>query len=236
MFVREFYTTFFNTVAFVPNMDTAYVLEATEEHMRELLSGEASGHDWYHTARVRKLARRIGAAEGADMFTVECAAMLHDISDWKLNGGDTAAGGRSAREFLERVGAPPQHVDHIASIISSMDYKGAGVEVIMPTLEGKVVFDADKLDAIGAIGIARTFAYGGAKGRPIYDPAIPPTMHATFEEYRSKQSHTINHFYEKLLLLKDRMQTPTGRTIALERHEYMQGFIDRFHAEWEGRE
>ena len=215
-------------------MDTMYVLEATEQHMRELLAGEASGHDWYHTERVRKLERRIGAAEGADMFTVECAAMLHDISDWKLNGGDTAAGGKAAREFLERVGASSQHVEHIASIISSMDYKGAGVEVIMPTLEGKVVFDADKLDAIGAIGIARTFAYGGAKGRPIYDPAITPTMHATFEEYRKVQSHTVNHFYEKLLLLKDRMRTQTGKAIAQQRHRYMEDYVRRFLSEWQG--
>lgn len=202
------------------------------EQVRQKFENEGSGHDWWHMARVWKMAERIGSEEKADMPVVSLAALLHDIADWKFYGGDDTVGPRVAREMLVSLDTSDPVVERVCKIISEVSFKGAGVNTEPSTLEGKVVQDADRLDAIGAIGIARTFAYGGHKGRPIYDPNMKPVFHASKEEYMKNQSHTINHFYEKLLLLKDSMNTEAGRRIAEERHAFMEQFLGRFFEEW----
>lgn len=204
----------------------------TAEHIKDRFSGESTGHDWWHIARVWKMARRIGEEESADLFVVELAALLHDIADWKFHDGDEAAGPREARAWMEKLGVEEQTTAHVCEIIHELSFKGAGVITTMKTTEGMVVQDADRLDALGAIGIARAFAYGGHKGRELYNPDIPPTHHATFEQYKTSTGTTINHFHEKLLLLKDRMNTNAGRRIAGERHAYMEEFVRRFEVEW----
>jgi uncharacterized protein len=183
---------------------------------------------------VWKTAKRIGQAEEADLLIVELAALLHDIADWKAHGGDAMLGPAMAREWLDSLGAEPAISQHVFQIIADISFKGAKVEQPVLSLEGKVVQDADRLDAIGAIGISRAFAYGGAKGRLIYDPDVTPTEHHSAESYLADTGTTINHFYEKLLLLKDRMNTATGRAIAAKRHEFMEAFLQRFFEEWEG--
>ncbi len=212
--------------------ENANVLAQTAEHVRALLGDDASGHDWWHIDRVRQLALHIGRTERADLYVIELAALLHDIADWKFHGGDVSIGPRRASQWLESLGVERPTIDHVAEIIAHVSYKGAGVATPTRTLEGAVVQDADRLDALGAIGIARTFAYGGHAGQPLHDPDRAPVEHATFDDYKSAQGTTINHFSEKLLLLKDRMQTPTGRQLAAERHAFMQQFLERFHLEW----
>jgi uncharacterized protein len=179
------------------------------------------------------MAQRIGRAENADLLIIELAALLHDIADWKLHDGDMSVGPTRAKEWLDSLGLVPGIVDHVCQIIANISFKGAAVEQPPLSLEGKVAQDADRLDAMGAIGIARAFAYGGAKGRAIYDPAVQPTEHRTAESYL-KGGTTINHFCEKLLLLKDRMNTATGRAMADERHRFMKDYLRRFYEEWEG--
>jgi uncharacterized protein len=165
---------------------------------------------------------------------VELAALLHDIADWKFHGGDDTIGPKVARELLSQYGASQKVIDHVCDIIASMSFKGAGVETYMQTIEGKVVQDADRLDALGAIGIARAFAFGGHQNRPIHNPEQKPTLHLTKEEYFQSAGPTVNHFYEKLLLLKDRMNTTLGRAIAHDRHQFMKAYLNRFFQEWEG--
>jgi uncharacterized protein len=211
------------------------IISRTETQVRHLLSSDTTGHDWWHIHRVRQNAKRIGVEEGADMFIVELSALLHDIADWKFHDGDETAGPREARIWLEQLNVGADIINHICQIIEGISFKGAGVSGQMKTKEGMVVQDADRLDALGAIGIARAFAYGGYKGRPIHDPNVPPEQHETFEQYKKSSGPTINHFYEKLLLLKDQMNTPTGKTMAEERHAFLVTFLDRFHAEWQGR-
>jgi uncharacterized protein len=215
-------------------VDKESILKQTEEFVKGRLAGEASGHDWWHIHRVSRMAVEIGRAEGADLFIVHLAALLHDIDDYKLVGDLDAEEPRRAREWLERLGIDEELIDHVCQIIREISFKGAKVSSTMTTKEGMVVQDADRLDAIGAIGIARTFAYGGARGRAIYDPAVEPVQHASFEEYKKNTGPTINHFYEKLLLLKDLMNTPTARRIASSRHQFMEQFLERFRKEWEG--
>lgn len=210
------------------------VIDAAILHIKQLHAGDSSGHDWWHIYRVWRMAVRLAEAEGADLFVVQLAALLHDIADWKFHGGDLTAGPRAARQWLEGQGVEPATIDHVCDIISGVSYKGAGVATDMPTLEGRVVQDADRLDAIGAIGIARAFAYGGHAGRLLYDPDHPPEQHDSPLAYRNSKGPTINHFHEKLLLLKNRMQTTTGRRMAEQRHVYMEEFLTEFHAEWEG--
>jgi len=216
-------------------MNQSKILEKTTDHVRSLLSGEGSGHDWFHVERVRNVAIRVGRDEGADLFVVELAALLHDVADWKFAGGDHDAGPRAARNWLASLGVDQSVIDHVADIIARLSFKGAGVETSMSTIEGRCVQDADRLDAIGAIGVARAFAYGGYKGRAMYDPAVPPQPHASFEAYKKNYGPTINHFYEKLLLLKDRMNTSAGKRLAAERHAFLEQFLDQFFAEWEGK-
>jgi len=195
---------------------------------------ESSGHDWWHIYRVWKMAQRIGKAEKADMFIVELAALLHDVADWKFHNGDETVGPAMAHEMLSVHGVPNNTIAHVSTIIAEVSFKGAGVDTKPSTLEGKVVQDADRLDAIGAVGIARTFAYGGHKGRLLYDPAVRPSRHMTKEEYMKSESHTINHFYEKLLLLKDLMNTKEAKRIANKRHMFMKDYLEHFFDEWEG--
>jgi uncharacterized protein len=210
------------------------ILERTAAHVRQALTAEGS-HDWFHVERVRRTALAIAREEGADLTVVELAALLHDLADWKFAGGDHEAGPRAARAWLASLAVPAATVEHVCQIIASLSFKGAGVATAMATVEGQCVQDADRLDAIGAIGIARAFAYGGAKERALYDPDVPPQPHATFEAYKRNAGPTINHFYEKLLLLKDRMNTATGRRLAAARHRFLEQYLEQFFAEWEGR-
>lgn len=213
-------------------MDRQATIDSTVEHVRQVLAADSSGHDWWHIERVWKLAARIGRDEGADLFVVELAALLHDIADWKFHGGDATAGPRAARQWLEQLNVGPATVDHVCDIIARLSFKGAGVDDSMRTLEGQVVQDADRLDAIGAIGVARAFAYGGHAARPLHDPGVPPQRHDSFEAYQQSNGATINHFYEKLLLLRDRMNTPSARRIAESRHAFLEQFLDQFLREW----
>ncbi len=216
-------------------IDERDIIQKTTDHVRGLLSGEGSGHDWFHIERVRNVALTIAREEQADLFVVELAALLHDVADWKFAGGDHDAGPRAAREWLASLGVPDNTIDHVVAIIAGLSFKGAGVETPMSTIEGQCVQDADRLDAIGAIGIGRAFAYGGHKGRAMYDPAVPPEPHASFEAYKKNTGPTINHFYEKLLLLKERMNTGTGRKLASARHKVLEQFLEQFLAEWAGK-
>lgn len=210
------------------------IIARTADHVRSVLSGDGTGHDWHHVERVRRVALRLAAAEGADPFVVELAALLHDVADWKFHGGDDTAGPRAARTWLASLAVDETTIEHVASIVAGLSFKGAGVATEMPTVEGRVVQDADRLDALGAIGVARTFAYGGHRGQPLYDPDIAPTPHADFAAYKKPGGTSLNHFYEKLLLLKDRMQTKTGRRWAEARHNYIQQFVRQFLSEWAG--
>jgi len=217
-------------------MNEEAVLKKTEEYIRNKFSGEGSGHDWWHIYRVRNIAIRITARENADLFVVQLAALLHDIADWKFNNGDFNAGPKLAREWLEKLQVGEDVISQVCEIIKEVSFKGAGVTAKMTTTEGMIVQDADRLDAIGAIGIARTFAYGGHRGQEIFNPDVRPEWHDSFEEYKNCTGSTINHFYEKLLLLKDLMNTETARKIAMERHRYMEQFLDRFYKEWDGKD
>jgi len=215
------------------------LIQATETMVRGRLADDATGHDWFHTDRVRRLALRIAATEAAtgaalDVLVIELAALLHDIDDWKFAGGDETAGPRAATTWLTAHGAEPATTTHIAEIVATLSFKGAGVPTPMRTPEGAIVQDADRLDAIGAIGIARTFAYGGSVGAPMHDPDIPPHGHDSFAAYKANRGTTINHFPEKLLLLRDRMNTPTARRLAAGRHRVMETFLAQFMAEWDG--
>lgn len=194
--------------------------------------GEATGHDWHHIMRVYNMAGHIQQSEGGDKEVVELAALLHDISDYKFNGGKHDEGGKVAYQLLIENGASKELAEKVKYIVDHVGYKGAHTKTEMNTLEGQIVQDADRLDAIGAIGIARTFAYGGHKGQPIYDPNKAPTLHNTLEEYANAKTSTINHFYEKLLLLAERMNTKTAKKIADERQKVMDDFLEQFYHEW----
>jgi uncharacterized protein len=215
-------------------MNKVKIIERIAEKVRKDLENEGSGHDWWHVYRVWKMAKRIVKEESADTFVVELAALLHDVGDWKFHHGDDTVGPRMARRILSKQGVSGEIIDHVCEIISAMPFKGGRVKAKMRTNEGKVVQDADRLDAIGAIGIARAFAYGGSKNRPIHNPNQKPILHRTKAEYLKSGGPTINHFYEKLLLLKDRMNTKTARKIAEKRHRFMEAYLDRFFMEWEG--
>ena len=211
-------------------MDKEILLKATENFVKSVLEGDSSGHDWWHIFRVKNLALRIAEAEGADLFLVEISALMHDVDDWKLSSNES--GGEKTKNWLKSCGMDEHIVDRICVIIDGVSFKGAGVNTSTNDIECKVLQDADRLDAIGAIGIARTFAYGGSRGRGIYDPTVLPEMHSDFENYKKSNSPTLNHFYEKLLLLKDLMQTTMGKNLAQDRHEFMVRYLDQFYAEW----
>lgn len=214
-------------------LDRETLIKEAESYVKQKLAHDFSGHDWWHIERVRKSALTIAREEGADAFVCELAALLHDIADEKLF-GDEANGLREIRGWLDGHAVPDATTDHVIEIISTMSFKG-GSRPPMRTLEGRVVQDADRLDAIGAVGISRVFAYSGAKGRPVHDPSVKPRDSMTKEEYRSGNDTAINHFDEKLLKLKDLMNTDYGRRMADERHRFMEKYLERFHLEWEGK-
>jgi uncharacterized protein len=216
-------------------MATSDPVTQTQEFLKQKFAEEVTGHDYWHMYRVWRTAKYIAEREqGVDVLTLELAALLHDIADWKFTDGDDEAGPREARKWLESIGVDEAVIRHVEEIIRHVSFKGAGVKSKLTTIEGKIVHDADKLDAIGAIGIARTFAYGGSRNRPLYDPDVKPVLHGTFEEYRKSTGPTLNHFYEKLLLLKDMMFTETGRKMAEQRHKFMQEYLHEFYVEWDG--
>ena len=207
----------------------------TAAHMQQLFAGEGSGHDWAHIRRVWLMARRLAADEpGADSLVTELAALLHDIADWKFNDGDYEAGPRAARVWLQSQGAGEKLIQRVELAIREVSFKGLGVSTPVSSPEAALVQDADRLDAIGAIGIARAFAYGGHKGRPLHDPAVLPVAHDSFASYQQNAAPTLNHFYEKLLHLQDRLNTEAARVIARERHAFMEAYVARFLAEWDG--
>jgi len=209
------------------------IVEKVEHSIRDQFLEDSSGHDWYHIQRVLKLALHIQSKEGGDKEIVALAALLHDISDHKFNGGKLDEGGKVAFELLQSLNYPEEKALHVKYIVDNVSYKGANTAAEMNLLEGKIVQDADRLDAIGAIGIGRTFAYGGHKGQPMYDPELPPKLHDNFEEYANSKGTTINHFHEKLLLLADRLNTKTAKEIGAKRHHLMERHLNDFLNEWD---
>jgi uncharacterized protein len=215
-------------------MDTRAVILAVATEVKARFASESSGHDWWHTHRVWRMAERIGRNHPADMLVVELAALLHDIADWKFQGGDETIGPQTARAILERHNLAGEIVAAVTCIVAEISFKGAGAADVPSTIEGRIVQDADRLDAIGAIGIARAFAYGGHAGQAMHDPEAAPAIHRTKQEYFSNKTTTINHFHEKLLLLTARMNTPEAKQIAEARHGFMRDYLDRFGREWDG--
>ena len=210
------------------------IIRNTVNFVKETLEGAEGGHDWFHMERVWNTARYIREQEGAgDRLTIELAAILHDISDAKFNGGDEKRGSRLAGEFLLRQQVEQEKVDHVRLIIQHVSYKGGFTQDTISSIEFQIVQDADRLDAMGAIGIARAFNYGGYKNRAIHNPTMPLREYDDPGSYHKSDAPTINHFYEKLLKLKDLMNTRTGKAMAEERHEYMLRFLDRFYKEWD---
>lgn len=217
-------------------MTNQEIIDNTIEYLQQQFAQESTGHDWYHIERVWKLSKQIGEQEGdVDMFTVELGALMHDIADHKFHNGDETVGPKKAREFLMNLKVDEAVIESVVQIVEEVSFKGMGVPTPMSSKEGAVVQDADRLDAIGAIGVARTFAYGGSKGRPIYDPNIKPICHTSFAAYKTSTAPTLNHFYEKLLTLRDKMNTPTGKKEAIRRHEFMELFLQNFYQDWDGR-
>jgi len=207
------------------------------DSVRKSMQGEGSGHDWWHVWRVWRLAERLARTESrADRTVVALGALLHDLGDWKFHGGDEEAAPREAGRLLSRLGARDDVIARVQAVCREVSYKGAGVADRPTSLEARIVQDADRLDAIGAVGVARTFAYGGAKGRSMYEPGEKPVLHRSFAAYKKSRGHTINHFHEKLLLLRDRLHTKEARRLARGRHAFLEAFLKRFHAEWDGKD
>lgn len=209
------------------------LIEKVEDAIRDQFLKDSSGHDWYHILRVVNMARYIQSKEGGDEEIVVLAALLHDISDHKFNGGKLDEGGKVAFQLLRSFDFPEERALAVKYIVDNVSFKGANTNAEMNSLEGKIVQDADRLDAIGAIGVGRTFAYGGHKGQPMYDPTLPSKMHDSFDDYANSKGTTINHFYEKLLLLANRLNTKTGKEIGAKRHQLMERFLQDFLQEWE---
>lgn len=205
------------------------------EYVKKKMSGEATGHDWFHVERVFKTATTIAKSEkGVDLFLVQSAALLHDLGDWKVNNSDKTEE-QIIREACRKLGLEEEYIDKILDIILNMSFsKNIGSKKAL-SIEGKIVQDADRLEALGAIGIARAFAYGGKKNRQLYDPDIKPAKFKSTDEYRSADSHTINHFYEKLFKLRKQLNTKKAKQIALKREKFMKAFLKEFYAEWNGK-
>ncbi len=210
------------------------LINNTISFVKAELKDAEGGHDWFHIDRVFKNALHIAQTETCDLLVVQLGALLHDIADSKFHGGDETVGPTKAWQYLESENVDEKTIQHVVNIIENISYKGGNFERKFHSKELDIVQDADRLDAIGAIGIARCFNYGGFKNRALYNPEIVPNLHMSKEEYKNTTAPTINHFYEKLLLLKDKMTTETGKRIALQRHDYMEGFLSQFYAEWEG--
>ncbi|MEP6261395.1 MAG: HD domain-containing protein [Gillisia sp.] len=215
-------------------MRNSLIIENTKAFVKETLEGAEGGHDWFHIQRVYKNALLIAQNESSNFFVVELGALLHDIADYKFHNGNESLGPQIAGNFLRSQGVDEDTVTHIEQIIKNVSFKGGNNIRQFNSIELQIIQDADRLDALGAIGIARTFNYGGFKGRALYDPQIAPELNMSKEEYKNSTAPTINHFYEKLLLLKERMNTHTGRKLAEERHRYMEDFLKQFYAEWNG--
>jgi len=217
------------------SMNSQQLIENTAAYVRQTLQNAEGGHDWWHILRVWNNAKLIAQTEPANLLIIELAALLHDIADAKFHGGDEEIGPRTAINFLQSQGVDAEVIAHVAQIIRHMSFKASfdGKKFSSPELD--VVQDADRLDAIGAIGVARAFNYGGFKGREMHNPEIGANLNMSKEEYKNTTAPTINHFYEKLLLLKDKMNTATAKKLAAQRHEFMETFLTQFYAEWEGR-
>jgi uncharacterized protein len=214
------------------NQKQRQILLNIELAVKRQMSKEGTGHDWWHVSRVLKNSKKIAASlTKADSFLIQAAALLHDIRDWKFSRGDEEAGPREADRLLKKYGTEKESRIRVSQIIRELSYKGAGVKTRPSSLEGKIVQDADRLDAMGAIGIARCFAYGGSMGREIYNPAEKPKLHKNFAAYKKSKGHSINHFYEKLLLLKSRMNTLEGRRLAVKRDSFMRSYLQHFYQE-----
>jgi uncharacterized protein len=212
-------------------MNSALIIKKTEEFVRHILINAEGGHDWWHVHRVWTNAKLIARTEDCDLLIVELAALLHDIADSKFHNGDEELGPTLAGQFLTSINVDEKIVYHVQQIIRHMSFKAGFDKAVFHSKELAIVQDADRLDAIGAIGIARAFTYGGFKNREIYNPDIKPNLNMTKEEYKGTQAPTINHFYEKLLLLKDKMNTDTGRQLALQRHNFMESYLKQFYSE-----
>lgn len=213
-----------------------HLIEATKTFVKNTLENAEGGHDWFHTLRVYNNALLISKHEDVEPLVVELGALLHDIADSKFHAGDETIGPKLAREFLFKHNVDSMVIEHVVNIIKHISFKNSlDKNLSFTSKELEVIQDADRLDAIGAIGIARCFNYGGFKNRPLYDPTVAPNLSMTKEEYKTSNSPTINHFYEKLLLLKDKMNTKTGKQIAEKRHNFMEAYLKQFYSEWEGR-
>jgi len=210
------------------------LIEITQTFVKQSLKNAEGGHDWFHIQRVFKNAQLIGKTENVDVLIISLGALLHDIADSKFHDGDEAVGPKIAREFLFKLDVDSVVIEHVVKIIENISFKGGNEKQKFSSPELDVIQDADRLDAIGAIGIARCFNYGGFKNRQLYNPEIAPMLDMSKEEYKTSNSPTINHFYEKLLLLKDRMNTKTGKKVAEKRHLYMNQFLEQFYAECDG--
>ena len=215
-------------------MNHQKVIENTIAFVKKELEDAEGGHDWFHIERVYKNTLLISKTEEVNLLVVSLGALLHDIADSKFNNGDETVGPRKAKTFLEKENVSSEVIEHVINIIENISFKGGNKAQSFTSKELDVVQDADRLDAIGAIGIARCFNYGGFKNRKLYDPEITPILDMTPEEYKASTAPTINHFYEKLLLLKDKMNTKTGKQIALKRHQYMETYLNQFNDEWNG--
>lgn len=213
-------------------MDKQKIIQETAEFIWGEFAMEGSGHDWFHIDRVRRLALRLGQMEGSDPFVTEMAALLHDLDDWKVAGAGSPYPVKAQKWLIDRE-VEEDIAFRILKVIEEVSYKGAGTETPVGSVESAVVQDADRLDAMGAIGIARTFAYGGHTNRLIYDPAVSPVMHTDFQGYQNSKAPTVNHFYEKLLLLKERMNTNSARSMSEQRHRFMESYLEQFFNEWE---
>ncbi|MDG1730103.1 MAG: HD domain-containing protein [Algibacter sp.] len=213
---------------------TDNIINKTIEFVKVTLANAEGGHDWFHIERVYKNSLLIAKSEPVNEFIVSLGALLHDIADSKFHNGDETIGPKIAREFLFKLNVDSKIIEHVINIIEHISFKGGNEAQKFKSPELDVVQDADRLDAIGAIGIARCFNYGGFKNRALYNPEVTPNLNMSKAEYKASTSPTINHFYEKLLLLKDKMNTKTGKELALKRHNYMLGFLNQFYAEWQG--
>ena len=211
------------------------LIDTTISFVKEKLQNAEGGHDWFHIERVYKNSLLIAKDEDCDLTIVQLGALLHDIADSKFHDGDETVGPRTARTFLESQNVSEETIIHVINIIENISFKGGNFEKKFNSKELEIVQDADRLDALGAIGIARCFNYGGFKNRALYNPDINPNLSMSKEEYKNSDSPTLNHFYEKLLLLSAKMNTPTGKKIAEARHEYMEDFLSQFLSEWEGK-
>lgn len=209
------------------------ILEEIDKIVANIMTNKYVGHDYFHVDRVRKNALKIASHyDNIDLFIVEAAALLHDIADYKFYDGDEDIGREVARNILLELGVDFETTDKIAYIVANVSFKGLGVKVPVLSIEGQIVQDADRLDAIGAIGVARTFAYGGSKGHPLYDPNVKPVCHTSMAAYKTSTAPVINHFYEKLLHLKEKMNTEIAKDLAKDRHAFIEDFLKQFYKEW----